>query len=92
MATLSARIRDARITIICGTSAQVMALMPPIVVNKITMQPMMRVVHTNGRCRMALSTMPGAARAIPALNPRSIKKIIDTSARVFASKRCSKYS
>jgi len=37
-------------------------------------------------------TIDGAASAIPAPNPRPIKKIIVTRDRVFASKRCSRYS
>ena len=53
---------------------------------------MMSVVHWSGQPRITVSTIAGAYSATPTASPRWIRKMMLASARVLASKRCSRYS
>ncbi len=80
------------ITSICTNSVQVTAAIPPPAVYATTSAPITSVVHWLGQPRITVSTTAGADSATPTASPRDSRNIAPASARVFASKRFSRYS
>ena len=79
-------------TNICFTSVQVTACTPPSIVYTVVDSPMMKIVTTSSQPSTMDRMTEGAAMMTPTPSPRDTRKKKLVSVRVFASKRCSRYS
>ena len=78
--------------IICFTSVQVTAWMPPSIVYATVGTPISATHHSSGHPKTAEKTTPGAAMIVPHAAPLERRKRKAVNDRAPGPNRCSRYS